>query len=57
MIAIIGKIQPDNPELFTLEFGKIAVYDIVKPTSPKLGQNVCDHVRSQMCLIMDLIRP
>ena len=27
--SIMGQIEPDNPQLFALEFGKIAVYDFV----------------------------
>ena len=51
MSSIIGQIEPEHPELFALEFGKIAETDfclhsiIYKywPISTKLGQNVCDH--------------
>ena len=27
MSSIMGQIEPENPELFALEFGKIAEYD------------------------------
>ena len=51
MCVIMGQIEPEHPELFALEFGKIAESDFVytryhlqyKPISTKLGQNVCDH--------------
>ena len=55
----MGHIELEHPELFALEFGKIAQYDFVYtlsstnidhsiiykywPISSKLGQNVCDH--------------
>ena len=29
MSLIMGKIEPEHPELFALEFGKIAEYDFV----------------------------
>ena len=29
MSSIMGKIEPEHPELFALEFGKIAEYDFV----------------------------
>ena len=50
MSLIMGQIKPEHPQLFVLEFGKIAGYDFVYtiickywPISTKLGQNVCDH--------------
>ena len=51
MSLIVGQIEPEHPELFALEFGKIAEYDFVytlsstniDPFSTNLGQNVCDH--------------
>ena len=50
MSSIMGQIEPEHPELFALEFGKIAEYDCLhfiiykySPISTKLGQNVCDH--------------
>ena len=44
MSLIMAQIELEHPELFVLEFGKIAEYDFVyKPISTKLGQNVCDH--------------
>ena len=29
MSSILSQIEPEHPELFTLEFGKIAEYDFV----------------------------
>ena len=29
MSSIMGQIEPENPELFAFEFGKIAEYDFV----------------------------
>ena len=51
MSLILGQIESEHPELFTLEFGKIAESDFVytlastniKKINTKLGQNVCDH--------------
>ena len=50
MRLILGQIKSEHPELFALEFGKIAVSDFVytlastniEKISTKLGQNVCD---------------
>ena len=50
MSLIVGQIEPESPELYALEFGKIAEYDWLhsiiykyEPISTKLGQIVCDH--------------
>ena len=50
MSSIMGQIEPEHPELFALEFGKIAESDCLqssiykyRPISTKLGQNVYDH--------------
>ena len=50
MSSIMDQIEPEHPELFALEFGKIAendfVYTIIYkylPISTKLGQSVYDH--------------
>ena len=48
MRSIMGQIEPEHPELFALEFGKIDEYDFVYTLSStnistKLGQNACDH--------------
>ena len=46
---IIGQIEPEHPELFAVEFGKIAESDCLhssickyKPISTKFGQSVRD---------------
>ena len=46
----MGQIESEHPELFTLEFGKIAEFDCLHSSiykyqliSTKLSQNVCDH--------------
>ena len=64
MSLIMGQIEPEHPELFALEFGKIAESDFVytlastniEKINTKLGQNVCD-LRLWMSSIMDLIGP
>ena len=51
MSLILGQIELEHPELFTLEFGKIAESDFVytlastniEKINTKLGQNVYDH--------------
>ena len=51
MSLILGQIESEHPELFALEFGKIAESDFVytlastniEKINTKLGQNVCDH--------------
>ena len=51
MSLIHGQIESEYPELFALEFGKIAESDFVytlastniEKINTKLGQNVCDH--------------
>ena len=64
MSSIMGQIDPEHPELFALEFGKIAVYDFVYTlSSTNIEQSAPNlvkmHViiRSQMSFIMDLIGP
>ena len=60
----MGQIEPEHPELFALEFGKIAEYDFVytlsatniNESAPNLVR-MHAIVRSQMILIMDLIGP
>ena len=43
----MGQIEPEHPELFALEFGKIAesdfVYTLASTNITKLGQNVYGH--------------
>ena len=62
MSSIMGQIEPEHPELFALEFGKIAEYDLVYTlASTNINQSTPNLVkmyviiRSQMSLIMDLI--
>ena len=64
MSSIIGQIESENPELFALEFGKIAESDFVyTPASTNIDQSAPNLVkmymtiRSRMSLIMDVIRP
>ena len=64
MSSIMGKIEPEHPELFALEFGKIAEYDFVYSlASTNIYQSVLNlvkvyvTVRSQLSLIMDLTGP
>ena len=64
MTLIIGQIESENPELFALEFGKIAESDFVyTPASTNIDQSASNLVkmyitiRSHMSLIMDLIGP
>ena len=64
MSSIMGQIEPELPELFTLEFGKIAEYDFVYTlSSANIDQSAPNLVKmyviikSRMSLIMDLIGP
>ena len=64
MSSIMGQIEPEYPELFALEFGKIAEYDFVYTISTtNINQSAPNLVkmyviiRSQMNSIMDLIGP
>ena len=64
MNLIVGQIELEIPELFALEFGKIAAYDFVyTPSSTNINQStpnlvhVYMTIRSQMSSIMDLIGP
>ena len=62
--SIMGQIEPEHPELFALEFGKIAESDFVytlvstniNQSTPNLVK-MCMTLRSQMSSIMDLIEP
>ena len=63
MISIMGQIETEYPELYALEFGKIAEYDFVYTlASTNINQSAPNLVkmyvtiRSQMGSIMDLIR-
>ena len=60
----MGQIEPEHPELFALEFGKIAETDFVYTlASTNINQSAPNMVkvyvtiRSRMSWIMDLIRP
>ena len=62
MSSIMGQTKSEHPELFALEFGKIAEYDFVYTlTSTNIDQlapnlvKMYMTIRSQMSLIMDLI--
>ena len=64
MSSIMGQIEPEHPELFALEFGKIAEYYIVYTlSSTNIDQSAPNFVkmyviiRSQMSSIMGLVRP
>ena len=62
MSSIMGQIEQEHPELFALEFGKIAKYDFVYTLSytninqsePNLVK-VYMTIRSRINLIMELI--
>ena len=63
MSLIMGQIEYKYPELFALEFGKIAEYDFVYTlSSTNINQSAPNLVkmyviiRSRMSLIMNLIR-
>ena len=62
MSSIMGQIKPDHPELFALEFGKIAESDFVYIlSSTNIDQSALNLVkryvtiRSRMSWITDLI--
>ena len=64
MNSVMGQIESEHPELFALEFGKIAEYDFVYTlSSTNIDQSAPNLVkmyviiRSRMNSIMDLIRP
>ena len=64
MGSIMGQIEPEHPELFALEFGKIAEYDFVYTlASTNINQSIPNlvkmyvSIRSHMSSIMDLIGP
>ena len=64
MNLIMGQIEPELPELFALEFRKIAKYDFVyNLASTNINQSapnlvhMCMIIRARMNLIMELIRP
>ena len=62
MSSIMVQIKPENPELFALEFGKIAetdfVYTVVSPNINQSAPNLVKlyvTIRSRMSSFMDLI--
>ena len=64
MSSIMGQIKPEHPELFALEFGKIAetefVYSLASTNINQSAPNLVKMyvtLRSQMSLILDIIRP
>ena len=64
MSSIIGQIESEHPELFALEYGKIAESDFVyTPSSTNINQSAPNldkmymTIRSRMSSIMDVIRP
>ena len=64
MSSIMGQIEVEQPELFALEFGKIAKSDLVYTLSSKnINQSAPNLVKMYKTikisdeLIMDLIRP
>ena len=64
MSSIMGQIEPECPELFALEFGKIAesdfVYTLVSTNIDQSAPNLVKMymtLRSRMSSIMDLIGP
>ena len=64
MSSIMGQIELEHPELFALEFGKIAESDFVYTlASININQSAANVVkmyvtiRSWMSSIMDLIKP
>ena len=64
MSSILGQIESEHPELFALEFGKIAESDFVYTlASTNIDQSIPSLVkmyvtiRLRMSLIMDFIRP
>ena len=64
MSLIMSQIEPEHPELFALEFGKIAEYDFVHSlSSTNIDQPAPNLVkmymiiRSQMSSIIDIIGP
>ena len=62
--SIIGQIESEHPELFALEFGKIAEFDFIYiQASTNINQpapnlvKIYVTIRSRMSSIMDLIGP
>ena len=63
MSSIMGRIESENPELFTLEFGKLRNLTVYTLASTNIDQstpnlvNMYVTIRSRMSSIMDLIGP
>ena len=64
MSLIMDQIEPEHPQLFALDFGKIAEYDLVYTlASTNIDQSspimvkMYVIIRSRMSSIMDLIGP
>ena len=64
MSSIMGQIEPEHPELFALEFGKIVepdfVYTLASTNIDQSAPNLIKMymtIRSLMCLIMEIIGP
>ena len=64
MSSIIGQIESEHPELFALEFGKIAksdfVYTVASTNIYQSAPNLVKMyvtIRSWVSFIMDLIKP
>ena len=64
MSSIMGQIESEHPELFALEFRKIAKYDFVyNLASTNINQSalnfvqMCMTIRARMSSIMELIGP
>ena len=61
MDEFVGQIELEHPELFALEFGKIAetdfVYTLSSTNIDQSAPNLYAIIRSRMSSIMDLIRP
>ena len=64
MSSIMGQIEPEHPELFALEFGKIAEYDFVYTlASTNINRSALNldqmymTIRAWMSSIMEQIRP
>ena len=61
MKSIMGQIEPEHPELFALELGKIAESDFVYSlSSTNIDQSAPNLVKMYVIMrsrIMDLIRP
>ena len=64
MSSIMDQIEPEHPELFALEFGKIAEYDFVYTlASTNINQSASNlvqmymSIRARMSSIMELIGP